>query len=152
MFKNILAAVDGSDPSIHALHVAAQLAKEQGAHLYIITSVPPLPAIAMEGFSPEYLPRYQEDLEEAMKKTLNQAAEKIKKAHPRLKITTHLKDGRPARQITNTAEEVEADLIVLGSRGQSGILTWILGSTAREVADSCTVPVLVVKDKRFCQV
>jgi nucleotide-binding universal stress UspA family protein len=151
MFKTILAAVDGSEPSTHALHVAAQLAKEQAAQLHIITAVPPLPAIAMEGFSPSYLPEYMDDLEEAMQQVLDKAAEDVKKTHPKLKVTTHLKDGRPAKQITDTAAEVDADLIVMGSRGQSGILSWVLGSTAREVADSCTAPVLVVKDRRYCQ-
>jgi nucleotide-binding universal stress UspA family protein len=105
----------------------------------------------MEGFSPSYLPEYMDDLEEAMQQVLDKAAEDVKKTHPKLKVTTHLKDGRPAKQITDTAAEVDADLIVMGSRGQSGILSWVLGSTAREVADSCTAPVLVVKDRRYCQ-
>jgi len=151
MFKTILAATDGSEPGTHALHVAAQLAKEQTAQLHIVTVVPPLPAIAAEGFAPSYLPSYQEDLEEAMQKTLDQAAAETRKAHPGLKIKTHLKDGRPARRITEAADEVDADLIVVGSRGTSGVLTWILGSTAREISDSCTVPVLIVKDRRYCQ-
>jgi len=163
MFKTILAATDGSEPGTHALHVAAQLAKEQTAQLHIVTVVPPLPAIAAEGFAPSYLPSYQQDLEpsylpsyqqdleEAMQKTLDQAAAETRKTHPGLKIKTHLKDGRPARRITEAADEVDADLIVLGSRGTSGVLTWILGSTAREISDSCTVPVLIVKDRRYCQ-
>jgi len=152
MFKTILAAVDGSDPSIHALHIAAQLAKEQKAQLHIITAIPPLPPIAVEGFSPEYLPQYQVDLEEAMQKTLDKAAEETRKTHPGLKVTTHIKNGRLARIITETAVAVDADLIVVGSRGQSGILTWLLGSVAREIADSCTVPVLISKDSRYCQI
>lgn len=151
MFKTILAAVDGSEPSTHALHVAAQLAKEQVAQLHIITAVPPLPAISLEGFSPDYLPTYQQDLEEAMQQTLDKAAEETRNTHPKLRVTTHLKDGRPAKQITDTAAEIDADLLVLGSRGTSGIISWVLGSTAREVADSCTAPVLVVKNRRLCQ-
>jgi len=151
MFNTILAAVDGSDPSNHALHIAAQLAKEQKAQLHIITVTPILPAIAVEGFTSEYLPQYQDDLEKAMQQTLDKAAEETRKNHPGINVTTHLKEGRPAKRITETAAEVDADLIVVGSRGTSGILTWLLGSVAREVADSCTVPVLVAKDERHCQ-
>lgn len=151
MFKSILAAVDGSQPSQHALHMAAQLAKQQKAELHIVTVTPILPAITAEGFSPEYLPRYQEDLEKAMRQTLDKAADETRKNHPGLKVTAHLKEGRPAKKITETAEEVDADLIVVGSRGTSGVLTWLLGSVAREVADSCTAPVLVAKDRTYCQ-
>jgi len=151
MFKTILAAVDGSKPSQHALHLAAQLAKQQGAQLHIVTVTPLLPAIAVEGFSPEYLPQYQEDLEKAMQQTLDKAAEETRKNHPKLKVTTHLKEGRPAKKITEAAAEIDADLIVVGGRGTSGILTWVLGSVTREVADSCTVPVLVAKDQTYCQ-
>jgi nucleotide-binding universal stress UspA family protein len=151
MFNNILAAVDGSQPSNHALHVAAQLAKEQKAQLHIITVTPTLPALAAEGFTPDNLPQYQEDLDKAMQQTLDKAAQETRKNHPGLTITTHLKEGRPAKRITETAAEVDADLIVLGSRGTSGILTWLMGSVAREVADSCTVPVLVAKDQSYCQ-
>ncbi|MFH0850989.1 MAG: universal stress protein [Candidatus Bathyarchaeota archaeon] len=107
--------------------------------------------MAVEGFSPEYLPQYQEDLEKAMQQTLDKAAEDTRKNHPRLKVITHLQEGRPARKITETAAEIDADLIVVGSRGTSGVLTWLLGSVAREVADSCTVPVLVAKDQKYCQ-
>jgi nucleotide-binding universal stress UspA family protein len=151
MFNKILAAVDGSEPSTHALHVAAQLAKEQKAELHITTAVPTLPAIAVEGFSPEYLPTYQTELEEAMQKALDQAAEETRRTHPKLKVVTHIKNGRPSKIISETAAETDADLIVLGSRGASGIISWVLGSVAREVADSCTVPVLVVKDRRYCE-
>jgi nucleotide-binding universal stress UspA family protein len=151
MFKTIIAAVDGSDPSLHALHIASQLAKEQKAQLHIITVTPILPALTAEGFTPEYLPQYQDDLEKAMQQTLDKAAQETRKNHPTLKVTTHLKEGRPAKRITETAAEVDADLIVVGSRGTSGILTWLLGSVAREVADNCTVPVLVAKDQSYCQ-
>ena len=150
MFKTILAAIDGSKPSQHALHIAAQLARQQGAKLHIVTVVPLLPAIAVEGFNPEYLPQYQEDLEKAMQQTLDKAAEDTKKTHPQLKVTTHLKEGRPAKQITETAAEIDADLIVVGSRGTSGILTWVLGSVTREVADIYTIPILIAKDQSYC--
>ena len=43
------------------------------------------------------------------------------------------------------------DLIVLGNRGTSGILSWVLGSVSRQVTDACTVPVLVIKDQTYCE-
>ncbi|TRO54122.1 universal stress protein [Candidatus Bathyarchaeota archaeon] len=150
MFKRILAAVDGSMPSLHALQMASELAIQQKAELHILGVVPPLPAIALEGFSPEYLPTYHDDLEEATQKTLKNAEDETHRSYPELKVATHIKEGRVAKMITETAAEIGADLIVVGSRGTSGVLTWILGSVTREVADSCTVPVLIAKDPAYC--
>ena len=150
MFKRILVAVDGSRPSQHTLQMASELAGQHKAELHILSVIPLLPAIVVEGFNPGYLPQYQEDLEKVIQQTLDKAAEDTRKTHPKLKVTTHLKEGRPAKQIMETASEIDADLIVVGSRGTSGVLTWVLGSVTREVADSCTVPVLIAKDRSYC--
>ncbi|MBD3207648.1 hypothetical protein GF319_15065, partial [Candidatus Bathyarchaeota archaeon] len=34
----------------------------------------------------------------------------------------------------------------------SGVATWMLGSVSRDIVESCTVPVLVVKDQRYCKI
>ena len=48
-------------------------------------------------------------------------------------ITTRLEQGRPAERITSVAREINADLTVLGSRGESGVAAWHLGSTVLQV-------------------
>jgi nucleotide-binding universal stress UspA family protein len=68
-----------------------------------------------------------------------------------LKASTILRKGNPARNIGEAAREEEVDLIVLGNRGIGGILSWMLGSTSRRVAETCKVPVLIVKDKENCK-
>jgi nucleotide-binding universal stress UspA family protein len=62
-----------------------------------------------------------------------------------MKIEIKLLEGKPSSTIVNTAEEFDVDLIVIGSRGIGGITGWILGSTSRNVVESCTKPILVVK-------
>ena len=151
MFKNILAAVDGSEPSQHALTFAADLAQQQGARLIIMTAAPPLPPLVMKDMSQAYLPDYQERIRESHEKLLTSTTADLKKRHPGLKTASVLKEGSPARMITEAAAEEEADLIVLGNRGTGGTATWLLGSVSRQVTDSCTAPVLVVKDQRYCE-
>jgi len=151
MFKNILAAIDGSQPSRHALTVAADLAQQQGATLTIMTAVPPLPPLVMEDATQAYMPEYQERVRKSHEELLTSTIADLKKSHPGLKTATVLKEGSPARWIIEAAAEQKADLIVLGNRGTGGIATWLLGSVSRQVTDSCTSPVLVVKDQRYCE-
>ena len=151
MFKNILAAIDGSQPSLHALTVAADLAQQQDATLTIMTAVPPLPPLVMEDATQAYMPEYQERVRKSHEELLTSTMADLKRSHPGLKTVTVLKEGSPARKIIEAAAEQEADLIVLGNRGTGGIATWLLGSVSRQVAESCTAPVLVVKDQSYCE-
>ena len=151
MFKNILAAIDGSPPSNHALIVAADLAQQQDAALTIVSVVPFVPPLVMEDMTQAYMPEYQDRLRESYEKLLSNTVAYLKTSHPGLKTITILKEGSPARKIIEAAREQGVDLIVLGNRGTGGALTWLLGSVSRQVTDSCTAPVLVVKDQRYCE-
>jgi len=97
------------------------------------------------------MPEYQDRLRASYEELLSKTVADLKTSHPGLKTHTVLKEGSPARKIIETAREQGADLIVLGNRGTGGALTWLLGSVSRQVTDSCTAPVLVVKDQRYCE-
>ena len=99
MFKNILAAIDGSQPSLHALTVAADLAQQQDAALTIMTAVPPLPPLVMEDATQAYMPEYQERVRKSHEELLTSTTADLKKSHPGLKTVTVLKEGSPARKI-----------------------------------------------------
>jgi len=60
--------------------------------------------------------------------------------------------GSPSRNIVDLSREENVDLIVVGNRGRSGVATWMLGSVSRDIVERCTVPVLVVKDQRYCEI
>jgi len=151
MFDKILVAIDGSEPSLHALEVAAQLAEQNNAELTILTVAPfPPPMINPEAM-PTYLPRYQDDLRTSYEKQLKETNKKLLEKHTGLKTVPIFMEGKPATLIIEAAQAREADLIVLGSRGESGILTWMLGSVSQHVANSCTAPVLIVKNEKYCK-
>lgn len=149
MFKKILIALDGSDSSLRALDYAAHLAKQNKSELLIISAAEPLPPLAYEGAgSSAYMPQYQDDLHNSLEKMQKEETAKLAKNHPTLKITSKVIDGRPAHVIREAAKD--SDLIVIGHRGNGGLLSWMLGSVAKQIVDSCTCPVLVVKNPDYC--
>ncbi len=148
MFKNIHAAIDGSPSSIKALDYAAHLAAQEKATLHIISAAEPLPALAEQGGSNQYMPRYQDDLHKALEEIQTEQTKRLTKQYPDLKIETKVIDGRPIPAIREAAKT--SDLIVIGHRGHGAILSLVIGSVAKQIVDTCTAPVLIVKDQDYC--
>jgi nucleotide-binding universal stress UspA family protein len=152
MFKKILVAVDGSEPSLHALEVAAGITVENDAELTILSVAPFPPPMFTEDAMPTYLPQYQDDLRESYKRMLKKTDQELKKKHQNLRTVPIVMEGKPAKTIIEAAQARTVDLIVVGNRGSGGILSWMLGSVSQQVVNNCTVPVLVVKDQKYCEI
>jgi nucleotide-binding universal stress UspA family protein len=147
MYKKILVAFDGSEPSRNALDHAVSIANQWKAELRILSVVPRvmMPVFPDEGFGAAPITAAQDMSKNIYAKSLKEAEEDIKEAFPDIKVITQLLEGRPSNIIVEEAEKENIDLIVIGSRGLGGITGWILGSTSRHVVESCTKPILVVK-------
>ena len=153
MYKKILVAFDGSEPSKHAIDHAVSIAETNDAELHILSVVPRvmMPVFPDEGFgaapvtAAQDMSEYQERMKEIYGRSLLEAEKDIKNHYPKLDVKTKLMEGRPSSTIVDEAENNDMDLIVIGSRGIGGITGWILGGTSRKVVDNCTKPVLVVK-------
>ena len=153
MYKKILVAFDGSEPSKHALDHAVSIADIMKAELHIISVVPRvmMPVFPDEGFgaapvtAAQDMTDYQDRMKNIYEKSLAEAKKDISNHYPDLKVEVQLMEGRPSATIVDEAENNAMDLIVIGSRGLGGITGWILGSTSRRIVESCTKPVLVVK-------
>ena len=63
----------------------------------------------------------------------------------RYEVITHIKEGRPSKTIVEQSEELDVDMVIIGSRGIGGITGWVLGSTSKKVVDQCKRQVLVIK-------
>jgi nucleotide-binding universal stress UspA family protein len=63
-------------------------------------------------------------------------------------VETHVVRGTPYRRINGVAETVRADLTIVGSRGQSPLANRVIGSTARNLARTTVVPLLVNRVER----
>ena len=153
MYKKILVAFDGSEASKHALDHAVNIAEPYGAEIVVLSVVPRvmMPVFPDEGFgaapitAAQDMSEYQSKMKGIYNMSLEDAKKDINEHFPDLKVTTKLLEGRPSSTIVSEADVEEADLIVIGSRGIGGITGWILGSTSRNVVESCTKPILVVK-------
>lgn len=64
-------------------------------------------------------------------------------------LETHTVPGLPPTRIIEVAEMLEADLIVIGSRGRTGLPHRLLGSTSERVVELSPVPVVVVKSEHY---
>jgi len=82
---------------------------------------------------------------------VNSKVKEVEERHPGLEVVPIVMTGSPSRKIIEAAKARNVDLIIVGNRGTSGFLSWMLGSVSRQVTDACTVPVLVVKDREFCK-
>jgi nucleotide-binding universal stress UspA family protein len=153
MIDKILVAVDGSDPSINALDYAASLADIRDSELIILNVAPELTYISPASFSRrEDLHSLQSDVEKDRKKMLQEHVDRLQTLYPTLKAKPIVKTGSARKNIIDVSHEENVDLIVVGNRGKSGVATWMLGSVSRDIVESCTVPVLVVKDRKYCEI
>ena len=142
----ILSPTDGSESAQNALITAAEFAEKFEGELHILTVVPRITPMAspIEGFPHDYL-QDMEAIEKSYKRILHYSLGQVKEKYPHLKVTTHLKVGRPSKAIVEKAEELDIDMVVMGSRGLGGITGWVLGSTSKKVVDQCKRKVLVIK-------
>jgi nucleotide-binding universal stress UspA family protein len=148
--KKILVAVDGSKPSLDASEEAISLAAKYEAELIVVHVV-----------SPDVRYGYLEDvitpgLPASLKEVVVLAMEKGQKyldevkqnaSENKVEVRTEVLIGATSvvKEIVEYAEEHKIDLIVIGTRGISGIKKMLLGSTASGVLSYAHCPVLIVK-------
>jgi len=141
-WKTIVAATDGSERSVAAARFAANLARESGAKLHIVTVVrPPEGWWGIEGAPPP--PRaMSEAVVDARQSILDGTMSKLDQTD--LEITTALEIGEPSGTIVKYCEDVEADLLVLGRRGAGIIERFVMGSVADRLAHYSPCPILII--------
>ncbi|MDR3605471.1 MAG: universal stress protein [Syntrophaceae bacterium] len=139
MFKRILAAVDGSHSSLHALRQAISIARAEKGVIKVVSVAPPytgdLRLVGVrENVNDMILAPHKKALEEALRiASLND-----------IHIRSILEIGEPAEKIVETAEELNCDLIVVGIQGGNPARNAIMGSTAARVIGLSSVYVLAV--------
>ena len=143
-FKNIVVATDGSKYSVAAASAAIGLAKRNKSSLTVL-SVAPNELLSASDMDVTFNQRElieKNSLCEAEKnaKAVKEAAQKED-----IEVTAFVLSGRPADAIIETAKERNADLIVLGSHGRTGVERLLMGSVAERVIVLASCPVLVAK-------
>jgi len=149
MYKQIVIAIDGSELTPKVLEHAYALARLSKAAVEIVTVTEPSP-LFMSG-SELITVSTQELLAELEKANAEQAKALLDKAIAAaqtagVEVTVrHIRQKVPSEGILQAAEDVKAELIVMGSHGRRGLNRFLLGSQANEVLTRSKIPVLIVK-------
>jgi nucleotide-binding universal stress UspA family protein len=137
----IVVGLDGSEHSSFALAWAIRMAR--GMHsevvavyaidlpVWFVSAAGPLPP----QFDPEWRAAMQTEFEDRWCKPLRDAG---------VRYYTRMEDGRAASVINQVADEMEADVIVVGRRGRAGVAELVLGSVSHELVRHSKRPVLVI--------
>ncbi len=143
MFKTIIAAIDGSDPSAKALEMACDLAKMSGAELHLVHSPQLETTTIAVGYAAVEIPITPEHIREAGQKVMDKAIERATERGVTPSGST-IGTGDATDDILNTAKLHDADLIVMGRRGLGSLASLFLGSVSQKVSHGATCSLLTV--------
>jgi nucleotide-binding universal stress UspA family protein len=133
----ILHPTDFSEHSEFAFRLACALARDYGAHL-VVLHVEPWPAIV---YSEGIVPPITEDENERLRDKLHA----IEAPDFKISVEHRLEEGDPIDRILAVATETNADLIVMGTHGRTGLGRLLMGSVAEPVLRRATCPVVTVR-------
>ena len=136
-FKTILFATDFSPASTVAFNVAAALARDYRARVIAVHVIEPVRV----GFS-EYGSYIGPEEEKGHAMEMLSA---IVAPSPRVMLERRLLEGDPAEMIAEAAADANADLIVMGTHGRTGLTRLVMGSVAEEVLRHAPCPVLTIR-------
>lgn len=143
-YQKILVAIDDSEISDNVIQQAAQLAKALNSEITVVEVMTLDPYLADAylrlGQSNELIERVRSYVHENLTK-----AEKKFEALG-LTVATQVLEGFSVNgEIISAAQNLGADLIIMGSHGRTGFKKFILGSVAQKVLGESHIPVLVVR-------
>jgi len=143
--EKILVAIDFSDGSAQELRYALKFAIQFDSHLLLLHILHD-PAEAPGFYSSEKASKKVfRNMEETASRMMDEFAEKYLKEWK--KYNAQIIPGLPAEEIVRIAEKEQVDMIVMGTRGHSGIKRLMIGSVTDRVIRACTCPVLAVQSE-----
>lgn len=145
MFKCILFATDFSPSSEYAFKYALSLASRFESRLGIVHVINE--PVDLRGF---YVPhisfdQLEAEIEEGARKLMENFCASHTQGYPG--VETFVVPGIPYEEIIKKAEELAADLIVVGTHGRTGLDHVLFGSTAEKVVRKSPVPVMTIRIK-----
>jgi nucleotide-binding universal stress UspA family protein len=151
LFSKILVPIDGSEPSFHAAHIASNIANKFNSEiivLYVVVSPTKSEYANLTGLvTPKQIDMIIENAKKQARDWFNRIEDVIKEKNPNIKVSTKviLTGVAVYGEIIQYAGQENIDLIVIGTRGRSGVKKILLGSTASGVVTYADCPVLVTK-------
>lgn len=147
MYDNIVVGTDGSDTAAIAVAHAMALAQAGGGTLHVVhayehVSLGLAAAAAGSGGPPVDLERLNDGLRSGGQSVVDDVV--LEGARGGVVVVPHLVSGEPADVLLTVAGQVNADLIVVGNRGMSGMKRFMLGSVPNRISHHCTCNLLIV--------
>jgi nucleotide-binding universal stress UspA family protein len=141
--EKVLIPVDGSDSSRNAAKYGTQLVNSRNPKIYLLNVWEPV-SVTIGGEMAEKVRKSAYDKSMAM-------LEEFKKSLAPCNMEVELisRSGRPDYVILNVQEELDCDLIVIGSRGLSVLENVFMGSVVTRVLEGANCPVLVTRNLRY---
>ena len=139
MFNKVVCATDGSENADRAFDYATQLAKSEGATLHGVHVVEKLLGARVGGMNSH---ADETEIDGKIKAQAEAAGRELGS-----QVTMHMQaspTGEVAKRIAETASDLSADLIIVGTRGHSAIGGALLGSVTQRLLHVTTCPVLAV--------
>ena len=140
--RKILVPIDFSDSASNIIEGAAYLARESKSKLVLFHAYPlPVEFQQLEGayLPPDFWANVKSEAEASLARYETELRES---GHP---VESVVREGYAATAIVDEANELGADLIVIGTHGLSGLKHMLLGSVAERVVQKAPCPVLTVK-------
>jgi nucleotide-binding universal stress UspA family protein len=137
MFETVVIATDGSESVERSVAVALDLAARFDATVHALYVID---GSDVEG-SPEQV---RDDLRDALETAGEEALEAVVE-HADRDVATAVREGKPATEICEFVDDVDADVVAMGTRGRHGEHSFLLGSVAEAVVRRCPTPVLTVR-------
>ncbi len=141
-FHTILVPIDFSNHSDAALALAIELAKEAGGEIHLLHAYE-MPVSLTMSYGVAIPQSVWDDVKEAADARLAEIQKRLQTAG--VKGTTHLLIAPPADAIAECAASHHVDLIVMGTRGLTGLRHVLLGSVAERTIRIAPCPVLTIK-------
>lgn len=140
MYRTILLAYDGTEEGRLALREGARLALICQSSVVLMAVVEPLPETFVGDFGTVYMP---EDRSPNVQRILDEGKERL----VRMGFTpqTRLELGDPAERIRSVAQEVGADLVVVGHHKQGALARWLLGSVTTSLSNTLACSLLIAR-------
>lgn len=141
--KKIIVPCDFSEQAINAFRLALDITQQSRGEVHLINVVE-LPVMHDTVLMP-VLAFEETLLQELQEKTEKQFEKIIKKYASDQKVVSKVLFGATSRMILDYISEATADLVVMGTRGASGLKELVIGSNAEKIVRRSPVPVIVVR-------
>lgn len=144
-YQRIVVPVDGSAASERGLQEALRLAQALGARITIVHVIEQAPVVASPDMA-AYVPQAIDDMRAAGQQITHEAKARADAAGIASDVVLVDTTGKPVYEaIVETAQRLDADLMVLGTHGRRGLARVLMGSDAEGVVREASVPVMLVR-------